>query len=68
MLTFGNSWLTGGTTIASIYSYGSMSAFTNSGNTDTTSNDSATISRRIKEKAEALLRRTKSKSMKDLPK
>jgi len=58
----GYSWLTGGTTIASIFSYAGMSAFTNSGNS-VISNSSFVL--QIREKTNAMLQHAKKvKSMK----
>jgi len=55
-------WLTGGTTIASIFSYAGMSAFTNSGNS-VISNSSFVL--QIREKTNAMLQHAKKvKSMK----
>jgi phosphatidylglycerophosphate synthase len=61
------SWLTGGTAIASMFSYGSMSAFTKSGNVAIATRDSFIISHRMKEEPKALLQSTKDKSMKNCP-
>jgi hypothetical protein len=56
------SWLTGWTSLASIFSYASLSAFTNSGNTVIV-NHTSNIPVIILEKAKATLQQAKKKSM-----